>query len=115
MNLKQVSALHDLMKKAAYGSGAIPYVFDDAGPLDLHVTLAVSHGYDNGNTYEAKLWTTTTTLLRFPDLFYLRDDGKVYTYNLDADECHELKSVSWKSLGKYSYALDALCAEEVLA
>lgn len=92
MNSKQVKALADLMfsvkpPKKMYDTDADPWP-------ELHVALEVVHGYDDGNTYEARLWTTATGY-RFPDRFYLRGDGTVYVYDSEKDESHAVKKVEW--------------------
>lgn len=108
MNLEQVEALAKLMRQAR----PLRHFPEDPEP-DIQVRLEVAHGYDNGNTYEATLWSVIS-LDRFTEPFYIRDDGTVYVYDMDADTTHRVERVAWRAADKYRYRLKTERAEEAL-
>lgn len=116
MNAKQVKALADLMRDAAPPKQM--YDTDEDPRPELHVTLEVAQGADNGNTYEARFWTTFG-LHSFPDSFYLRDDGTVYVYDSEKDESHKVTKIEWDltlaGSPRYRTVLRAIIEESVLA
>lgn len=77
MNTKQVEALYALMQRAKPPRKS--WASDGEPDAELHVSLSVASGADDGNTYEAKLWTVEVGY-RFPDEFYLCSDGSVYLW-----------------------------------
>lgn len=103
MNARQVRALHDLVRKAE-PLGIEPDI--DTDDKLIHVTMEVAHGVDDGNTYEVKLWMRYT-LLYFPDWFYIRGDGVVYTHNAERDSCHEVQGVRWERRVDHGWRLAA--------
>lgn len=114
MNRRQVEALARLMVDAQPPRGL--YAGEDEPPPELHVSLHVVQGVDDGNTYEARLWAIGG-LQRFPDVFYLRSDGTVYVYDSETDTSRKLLRVAWEPDAKrrHYWTLNARVAEEVLA
>lgn len=93
MNAKQVAALHHLMGLAKPPRSM--YMEEDEPSPELHVTVEVAQGADDGNTYSASLWVVEG-LYRFPDVFYLRGDGVVYVYDSDADASRQIVLLRWQ-------------------
>lgn len=115
MNYRQVQAVERLMRWATP-----PTRSEDEPRPELLMDLAVLDGKDDGasgapfggSTYVVKLWTVEGGY-RFPDLFYVRSDGLVYTYDSETDSSHEVKGVRWT--GWWPYQLDVDVAAEALA
>lgn len=84
MNHLQARTLANLMDYAR----PLKHYEDDVDPdIHLHTPLR----FVDGDSLECAFFSTTNGLDRFPEPFYIRPDGSVYTYDSDSDSEQDVR------------------------